>query len=99
MKLKEDELKQFQSHLNQNYPECTERQQAPDALHIIEKMLETCGSDTSLKITLHILRNMEQKDLADSLERNELKEARSAHGQYQGYHLSRRRLTHRTPYG
>ncbi|KAI1887108.1 hypothetical protein AGOR_G00202740 [Albula goreensis] len=75
MKLKEDELKQFQSHLNQNYPECTDRQQAPDALHIIEKMLETCGSDTSLKITLHILRNMKQKDLADSLERDELKDA------------------------
>ncbi|XP_061115534.1 NLR family CARD domain-containing protein 3-like isoform X2 [Conger conger] len=34
-------------------------------------MLETCGSERSLKITLHILRNMKQKDLADSLERDE----------------------------
>ncbi|KAG5849598.1 hypothetical protein ANANG_G00112640, partial [Anguilla anguilla] len=34
-------------------------------------MLETCGSERSLKITLHILRSMKQKDLADSLERDE----------------------------
>ncbi|XP_064169563.1 NACHT, LRR and PYD domains-containing protein 12-like isoform X2 [Anguilla rostrata] len=34
-------------------------------------MLETCGSEKFLKITLHILRNMKQKDLADSLERDE----------------------------
>ncbi|KAG5840024.1 hypothetical protein ANANG_G00211860, partial [Anguilla anguilla] len=34
-------------------------------------MLETCGSERSLKITLHILRNMKQKDLVDSLERDE----------------------------
>ncbi|KAG5830105.1 hypothetical protein ANANG_G00317240, partial [Anguilla anguilla] len=34
-------------------------------------MLETCGSERSLKITLHILRNMKQKDLTDSLERDE----------------------------
>ncbi|KAG5840157.1 hypothetical protein ANANG_G00215080, partial [Anguilla anguilla] len=105
MKLKKDEkLKLFQSHLNQDcpecfkglsedpfvldkfmkmkelfkshqivdYPECTEREQEdPKALYIVEKMLETCGSERSLKITLHILRNMEQKDLADSLERDE----------------------------
>ncbi|KAG5840006.1 hypothetical protein ANANG_G00211570 [Anguilla anguilla] len=104
MKLKKDELKQFQSHLSQDcpeclkilsedpsvldkfmkinklleshqiadYPECTEREQEdPNALYIVEKMLETCGSERSLKITLHILRNMKQKDLADSLERDE----------------------------
>ncbi|KAJ8245110.1 hypothetical protein GJAV_G00275370 [Gymnothorax javanicus] len=54
------------------YPECSEREQEdPEVLHIVEKMLEACGSETSLKITLHILRNMEQKDLADSLERDE----------------------------
>ncbi|KAJ8273812.1 hypothetical protein GJAV_G00105790 [Gymnothorax javanicus] len=60
----------FKSH--HNYPECSEREQVdPEVLHIAEKMLEACGSETSLKITLHILRNMEQKDLADSLERDE----------------------------
>ncbi|KAJ8280926.1 hypothetical protein GJAV_G00061100 [Gymnothorax javanicus] len=55
-----------------DYPECSEREQEdPEVLHIAKKMLEACGSERSLKITLHILRNMEQKDLADSLERDE----------------------------
>ncbi|KAJ8286224.1 hypothetical protein GJAV_G00035990, partial [Gymnothorax javanicus] len=86
MKLKKHEkLKLFQTRLSQDYPEyfqslskgksdhdyreCSEREH--EVLHIVEKMLEACGSETSLKITLHILRNMEQKDLADSLERDE----------------------------
>ncbi|XP_064169551.1 NACHT, LRR and PYD domains-containing protein 3-like isoform X4 [Anguilla rostrata] len=62
----------FKSHQIDDYPECTEREQEdPEALYIVEKMLETCGSERSLKITPHILRNMKQKDLADSLERDE----------------------------
>ncbi|XP_035276246.1 NACHT, LRR and PYD domains-containing protein 3-like, partial [Anguilla anguilla] len=62
----------FKSHQIADYPECTETEQDdPEALYIAEKMLETCGSEGSLKITLHILRNMKQKDLADSLERDE----------------------------
>ncbi|KAG5836604.1 hypothetical protein ANANG_G00230100, partial [Anguilla anguilla] len=105
MKLKKDEkLKQFQSHLSQDCPECFKtlsedpsvlvkfmkmkelfkshriedypeyigrEQKDPEALYIVEKLLETCGSERSLKITLHILRNMKQKDLTDSLERDE----------------------------
>ncbi|KAJ8289453.1 hypothetical protein GJAV_G00001470 [Gymnothorax javanicus] len=55
-----------------DYPECSERgQEDPEVLSIAEKMLETFGSEMSLKIALHILRNMKQKDLADSLERDE----------------------------
>ncbi|KAI1897027.1 hypothetical protein AGOR_G00100990 [Albula goreensis] len=74
MKLKKEELKQFHSHLSQDYPECTERQQEDlEALHVVEKMLETCGSERSLKITLHILRTIKQKDPVDSLERDEQK--------------------------
>ncbi|KAI1898021.1 hypothetical protein AGOR_G00089430, partial [Albula goreensis] len=74
MKLKKEELKQFHSHLSQDYPRCTARQQEDlEALHVVEKMLESCGSERSLKITLHILRKMKQKDLADSLERDEQK--------------------------
>ncbi|KAG5830214.1 hypothetical protein ANANG_G00307760, partial [Anguilla anguilla] len=34
-------------------------------------MLETCGIEGSLKITLHILRNMKKKDVTDPLEREE----------------------------
>ncbi|XP_064176100.1 protein NLRC3-like isoform X1 [Anguilla rostrata] len=63
--------KLFQSQIN-NYPECTEsRQEDPEALYIAEKMLEACGSEGSRKITHHILKNMKQKDLSDSLERDE----------------------------
>ncbi|XP_035276268.1 NACHT, LRR and PYD domains-containing protein 3-like [Anguilla anguilla] len=68
MKMKE----LFKSHQIADYPECTEREpEHPEALYIVEKMLETCDSEGSLKITLHILRNMKQKDLTDSLERDE----------------------------
>ncbi|KAI1883836.1 hypothetical protein AGOR_G00236100 [Albula goreensis] len=72
MKLKKEDLKQFHSCLSQYYPECTESQ--PDNLeaqHMVEKMLETCGSERSEEITLHILRNMQQKDPTNSLERDE----------------------------
>ncbi|XP_035253782.1 NACHT, LRR and PYD domains-containing protein 3-like [Anguilla anguilla] len=64
--------KLFKSHQIHDYPECIEgEQEDPEALYIVEKMLETCGSEKSLKITLHILRDMKEKDLADSLERDE----------------------------
>ncbi|XP_035257501.1 NLR family CARD domain-containing protein 3-like [Anguilla anguilla] len=53
------------------HPECTERgQEDPEALYIVEKMLETCGIEGSLKITLHILRNMKKKDVTDAQERD-----------------------------
>ncbi|XP_064176166.1 NACHT, LRR and PYD domains-containing protein 3-like isoform X3 [Anguilla rostrata] len=101
MKLKDEKLKLFQSHLSQDCPECClEYQSLPEdptwldkfmkfinelfdsheaddypgcieRMYIVEKMLETCGSERSLKITLNILRNMKQKDLSDSLERDE----------------------------
>ncbi|XP_035241753.1 NACHT, LRR and PYD domains-containing protein 12-like isoform X1 [Anguilla anguilla] len=68
MKMKE----LFKSHRIEGYPECIEsKQKDPEARYIVEKLLETCGSERSLKITLHILRNMKQKDLTDSLERDE----------------------------
>ncbi|XP_064169514.1 protein NLRC3-like isoform X2 [Anguilla rostrata] len=97
MKLEKDnKLKQFKSHLRQDFPECFKslpeesvldrlmtrmknlfksEQEDREALYIVENMLETCGSERSLKITLHILRNMNQKDLADSLERDEHNES------------------------
>ncbi|XP_035241746.1 NACHT, LRR and PYD domains-containing protein 12-like isoform X2 [Anguilla anguilla] len=62
----------FKSNRIEDYPECSEREQKdPEAMYIVEKLLETCGSERSLKISLHILRNMKQKDLTDSLERDE----------------------------
>ncbi|KAG9329257.1 hypothetical protein JZ751_006333 [Albula glossodonta] len=57
---------------------CTVRQQEDlEALHIAEKMLETCGSERSLKITLHILRTIKQKGLADSQEKCEQKRSKT----------------------
>ncbi|XP_064172218.1 NACHT, LRR and PYD domains-containing protein 12-like isoform X3 [Anguilla rostrata] len=68
MKMKE----LFKSHKIADYPECIEREpEDPEVLYIVEKLLETCGNERSLKITVHILRNIKQKDLADSLERDE----------------------------
>ncbi|KAG5840034.1 hypothetical protein ANANG_G00212180, partial [Anguilla anguilla] len=105
MKLKDEKLKLFQSHLSQDCPECCledqslpenptwldkfmkfinelfdsheadDYQECIERMYIVEKMLETCGSERSLKITLDILRNMKQKDLADSLERDERNES------------------------
>ncbi|XP_035249040.1 NACHT, LRR and PYD domains-containing protein 3-like [Anguilla anguilla] len=87
MKMKE----LFKSHRIDDYPECTERQQEdPEVLYIVEKMLETCGSERSLKITLHILRNMKQKDLADSLERDEHNESIKRAQQALKTHLKRK---------
>ncbi|KAG5830210.1 hypothetical protein ANANG_G00307710, partial [Anguilla anguilla] len=68
MKMKE----LFKSHQIADYPESPEREQEdPEALYIVEKMLETCGIEGSLKITLHILRTMKKKDVIDPLERDE----------------------------
>ncbi|XP_035241183.1 uncharacterized protein LOC118209722 [Anguilla anguilla] len=68
MKMKE----LFKSHRIEDYPECIGREQNdPEAMYIVEKLLETYGSERSLKITLHIMRKMMQKDLTDSLERDE----------------------------
>ncbi|XP_035246792.1 uncharacterized protein LOC118212710 isoform X2 [Anguilla anguilla] len=78
MKLNKDEkLKLFENHLSQDCPECFEslsEDPCPKALYIVEKMLETCDNEKSLKITLRILRNMKEKDLANSLEREQRNE-------------------------
>ncbi|XP_064176097.1 uncharacterized protein LOC135246694 isoform X2 [Anguilla rostrata] len=56
----------FDSREVDDYPECIEREQEdPEAVCIVEKLLETCGSEGFLKITLHILRKMKQKELAE----------------------------------
>ncbi|XP_064162134.1 NLR family CARD domain-containing protein 3-like [Anguilla rostrata] len=56
----------FDSREVDDYPECIEREQEdPAAVCIVEKLLETCGSEGFLKITLHILRKMKQKDLPE----------------------------------
>ncbi|XP_036406712.1 NACHT, LRR and PYD domains-containing protein 12-like isoform X1 [Megalops cyprinoides] len=68
-KLDKDSLEQFKKCLSQDCPECLEsRLEDHEVLDVVEKMLESCGTERGVKITLHILRNMNQKDLAYSLE-------------------------------
>ncbi|KAM6945646.1 protein NLRC3-like [Aplochiton taeniatus] len=55
------ELKRFQKILSPDYPECLESQRE-------EKDQRSSAREGALKITLHLLRNMKQQELADTLE-------------------------------
>ncbi|XP_072564233.1 NLR family CARD domain-containing protein 3-like isoform X3 [Paramormyrops kingsleyae] len=68
-----DELMKFKRYLDQNDPECSESQLEEDNdLDSDGQMQKTCGREGALKITLYILRTMEQNDLADMLEKRGL---------------------------
>ncbi|XP_048866524.1 uncharacterized protein LOC125739963 [Brienomyrus brachyistius] len=68
-----DELMKFQRYLDQYDPECSEPQLEEDNdLDSDGQMQKTCGREGALKITLYILRTMEQNDLADMLEKRHL---------------------------
>nr|XP_023696203.1 uncharacterized protein LOC111858559 [Paramormyrops kingsleyae] len=68
-----DEMMKFKRYLDQNYPECSEPQLEEDNdLDSDGQMQKTCGREGALKITLYILRTMEQNDLADMLEKRHL---------------------------
>ncbi|XP_048854110.1 NLR family CARD domain-containing protein 3-like isoform X1 [Brienomyrus brachyistius] len=68
-----DELKKITRYLDQNYPECSEPQLEEDNdLDCDGQMQKTCGREGALKITLCILKTMEQNDLADMLEKRHL---------------------------
>ncbi|XP_073710187.1 NLR family CARD domain-containing protein 3-like isoform X2 [Misgurnus anguillicaudatus] len=56
-----NELKSFKRLLSLDYPECTEREEDNDKSHIRVR-------EAFLKITLHILRKMNQKNLANTLQ-------------------------------
>ncbi|XP_072567648.1 NACHT, LRR and PYD domains-containing protein 3-like isoform X3 [Paramormyrops kingsleyae] len=68
-----DELMKLKRYLDQNDPECSEPQLEEDNdLDSDGQMQKTCGREGALKITLYILRTMEQNDLADMLEKRHL---------------------------
>ncbi|XP_072562585.1 protein NLRC3-like [Paramormyrops kingsleyae] len=68
-----DELKKITRYLDQNYPECSESQLEKDNdLDSDGQMQKTCGREGALKITLYILRTMDQNDLADLLQKRHL---------------------------
>ncbi|XP_048827451.1 NACHT, LRR and PYD domains-containing protein 12-like isoform X3 [Brienomyrus brachyistius] len=73
VKFLKDELKKVVRYLDQNYPECSEPQLKEDNdMDSDGQMQKTCGREGALKITLYILRTMEQNDLADVLEKRQL---------------------------
>ncbi|XP_076859930.1 NACHT, LRR and PYD domains-containing protein 3-like [Brachyhypopomus gauderio] len=59
--LVKNELKRFKDLLSPDYPACTERQ-------VEEEEDQSNVSEGALKITLHVLRNMNQTDLANTLQ-------------------------------
>ncbi|XP_072560248.1 NACHT, LRR and PYD domains-containing protein 3-like isoform X2 [Paramormyrops kingsleyae] len=66
-----DELRRFRRYLDPNYPECSESQVEEDNDQDSDgQMQKACGREGALKITLYILRTMEQNDLADMLEKS-----------------------------
>ncbi|XP_048856839.1 NACHT, LRR and PYD domains-containing protein 3-like [Brienomyrus brachyistius] len=68
-----DELMKFKRYLDQNDPECSEPQLEEDnEMDSDDQMQKICGREGALKITVYILRNMEQNDLADMLEKRHL---------------------------
>ncbi|XP_036378508.1 NACHT, LRR and PYD domains-containing protein 3-like [Megalops cyprinoides] len=71
IKLVQDKLKKLQGDLSRDYPECFESQlEDPDVLDEVYRMLEGCVREGAVKVIVHILRNMNHKDAADTLERN-----------------------------
>ncbi|XP_076848279.1 NACHT, LRR and PYD domains-containing protein 3-like isoform X1 [Brachyhypopomus gauderio] len=59
--LVKNELKRFKNLLSPDYPACTERQ-------VEDKEDQSSVREGAMKITLHVLRNMNQTDLANTLE-------------------------------
>ncbi|XP_018596646.2 NACHT, LRR and PYD domains-containing protein 12-like [Scleropages formosus] len=67
-----NQLERFKSHLSEDYPTYFEPQVEDDtSLEADEIMNETGGTEGALKITLYILRTMNQGHVADRLERKE----------------------------
>ncbi|XP_034151335.1 NLR family CARD domain-containing protein 3-like [Esox lucius] len=67
------ELKSFKTILSSDLPEGFKSQREDEeGVDPEDEKQESSAKEGALKITLHVLRNMNQKDLADSLEKNEL---------------------------
>uniref|UniRef100_A0A6Q2YEI4 B30.2/SPRY domain-containing protein n=1 Tax=Esox lucius TaxID=8010 RepID=A0A6Q2YEI4_ESOLU len=67
------ELKRFKTMLSSDLPEGFKSQREDDkGVDPEDKKQERSAKEGTLKITLHFLRHMKQKELADTLEKNEL---------------------------
>uniref|UniRef100_A0A674CHU6 B30.2/SPRY domain-containing protein n=1 Tax=Salmo trutta TaxID=8032 RepID=A0A674CHU6_SALTR len=68
-----NELKMFKRILSPELPEVFESQkQDEEVVDAEDEKQESSAREGALKITLHVLRKMNQKELADTLEKNEL---------------------------
>ncbi|XP_045567878.1 NLR family CARD domain-containing protein 3-like, partial [Salmo salar] len=68
-----NELKMFKRILSPELPECFESQkQDEEVVDAEDEKQESSAREGALKITLHVLRKMNQKELADTLEKYEL---------------------------
>ncbi|XP_056099070.1 stonustoxin subunit beta-like [Rhinichthys klamathensis goyatoka] len=72
--LVQDELKLFQWHLTNNH-ECISKSQMENAdrLKTVDKMVACLGPEEAVKVTVDILRKINQNDLAEKLENNHKK--------------------------
>ncbi|XP_064818595.1 NACHT, LRR and PYD domains-containing protein 3-like [Oncorhynchus masou masou] len=67
-----NELKRFKRILSPELPQGFESQKQDKEVDAEDEKHESSAREGALKITLHILRKMNQKELADTLEKNEL---------------------------
>uniref|UniRef100_A0A674DEK7 NLR family CARD domain-containing protein 3-like n=1 Tax=Salmo trutta TaxID=8032 RepID=A0A674DEK7_SALTR len=73
MTLVKKELKRFKTMLSSDLHEGFESQRVDEEVVDAEDEKQECSArEGALKITLHVLRNMNQKELADTLEKSEL---------------------------
>ncbi|XP_067248801.1 NLR family CARD domain-containing protein 3-like [Chanodichthys erythropterus] len=79
--LVKDDLKEFQWHLLENKHECifkSEMENA-DVLDTVDKMVASFGPEEAVKITVKILRKMNQNNLVEQLENNHKQSSAAEH--------------------
>ncbi|KAG1926880.1 protein NLRC3-like [Pimephales promelas] len=69
--LREDHLKKFQWHLENDQERITKSDmENADRMNTVDKMVECFGPEEAVKITVEILRKMNQNNLVEQLEKN-----------------------------
>ncbi|KAK9951850.1 hypothetical protein ABG768_017725, partial [Culter alburnus] len=68
--LKEDDLKRFKSYLKDDGPVGAGKLEDAGVTDIVDIMMQRFGAEEAVKITLNILRKMNQNQLAEKLQNN-----------------------------
>ncbi|ROI37159.1 NACHT, LRR and PYD domains-containing protein 3 [Anabarilius grahami] len=68
--LKEEDLKRFKSYLKEDGPVGAGKLEKAGVTEIVDIMMERFGAEEAVKITLNILRKMNQNQLAEELQNN-----------------------------